>query len=84
MARSAGEACAGAARPHRLRHARACCEAVAGGGAGQLPAARGAGGGGEAEARGMCRVRREVGVGEGQRVPVAREVVRTLPPRAGT
>jgi len=71
--RSAGEACAGAAGPHRLRLARACCKAVAGGGAGQLPAARGKGRVGEVEARGLCRVRPEVGVGEGQRVPVARE-----------
>jgi hypothetical protein len=39
--------------------------------------ARGAGRGAAAQGQGVCRVRREVGMGEGQRVPMAATHVRT-------
>jgi len=62
--------------------ARNICQALGGVGGLRL-AARGGRRGGAAQGQGVCRVRREVGMGEGQRVPMAAADVAQKPLKPG-
>ena len=76
LSRTLYEGGARAAGPHGRHHARAGGAAVAGGGAGiGPPALAHHGSAGAALAPGVLHVRRAVGLGEGERVPVGGRIV---------